>query len=193
MIGVFAHGTVHGVVAARHVSDRFSARYCRSLLGTVSNAALAGLDGTGEFLCPASLRDDKLPPFVQDALDLLGYIDDLLGRNDLVVPLDISLVHLRVVERVLGPAIRFEVADAGSMHDSALSSQGTYRREIRVHGHEYESVVGSFAENVSGAIHPVDSQRIYSAVGRVTSVVKLHDAANVVWFSGRLRNEIDCI
>jgi hypothetical protein len=62
-----------------------------------------------------------------------------------------------------------------------------------MHGRVHEASIIVVTLNVSRAIIPIDSHRLYSLLWVIVDVDKLHDPAEIVGLAGRLANEVHLV
>lgn len=94
----------------------------RDLLCSVLLTLFACLDGTGKLLSAANLDQDVLPSLVENLLDMLGHVDDMAGGNNIVVPVNVAVVHALEPEAVLCLHVLVPVCDFGAVLDGTFAA-----------------------------------------------------------------------
>jgi hypothetical protein len=180
MVGAFAHSAINGNVAC-----------------SVLTASFACFDLTGQICSTASFHENKFPAFVKNLLDMFRHVYNLVCRNNVVVSLDISVIHLLEPERVLGPFVFFNVVDLRAMQDATFPSKRSEWASIGVHRGEYDPHVARLSLNVPWAVKPVHSEALDG--GRTVAVCgifgrqEFHNARKVVGFAGWLADQIHMV
>jgi len=100
MVRVLANGTINRVIAInRQLKDGGIGRYGKPC--AVFVASFAGFDSTRQLLPASRLYNDIPPSLIQNFLDLNRYIDYLICRDDIIKPMNITVIQLLVPKAVL--------------------------------------------------------------------------------------------
>jgi hypothetical protein len=176
VVCIFADSAVHRVVIR-----------CELL---TSDASLAG---AGEISTSANLNEDKVPPSIKNVFDAGRDIDNVLGGNDFVVALHVSIVELVEPKAVLFLTEDVQVVDAAHVLNVALSSQRGERTCVRVHRGKDDSRILNSSSNVFWPIEPVDANGIDWLTRVIVGMEKFHDSGKVIGLAGRLADEVGMV
>ena len=163
-----------------------------SLCG-ITGAFLAGFDSTGKLLATPNLNQNEFPSFVENFLYVLRNVDDLVGGNDFIITMDIPVKQLIEPESVLFDAILVEVGNFGQMLNLTFATQRSQRACVGMHGSENDPGVLNLALYIFRSIIPVYTDSFDRCCEITLRVQKLHDARQIIRFSGRFANEIGVV
>jgi len=91
--------------------------------GTIAPTSFTTLDGACQLFTSPDLDNHELPPFVQDLLHIFRHIDNLTCRNNLVVSVNVSIIHLLVPKAVFCLSVFVNIIDLIAIQDTTLSAQ----------------------------------------------------------------------
>lgn len=77
----------------------------------VEPTSFTSFNGACQLLLPRRLAEDKLPPLIQDFLDVGGYIDDIFGGDHFVVTVHVPIKHLLVPEGIFLFPVLIQIFD----------------------------------------------------------------------------------
>jgi len=153
--------------------------------GTITRTSSTVFYSTRQFFTSPDLNDHEFPPLVQDLLHMFGHVDYLACRNNLVIPLDVSIIQFLVPEAVLCLSVFVIVVNLIAIRDATFPAQRRQRTGIGMHRGKDQSSVGNLALNVSRTIVPIDAESINRVVWVVTGVQKFHNSGQVVRLARR--------
>jgi hypothetical protein len=100
---------------------------------SVLTASFACFDLTGQICSTASFHENEFPAFVKNLLDMFRHVYNLACWNNIIVSLDISVIHLLEPKGVLRPFVFLNVVDLRAMQDATFPAKRSERTSVGVH------------------------------------------------------------
>ena len=179
---------LHTVHVIRELADCTIDRFARS---AKSRAALACLDGAGQFFHSTSLDCNELPALIERFLDLFRNIDDLRCRNAFIPASDKAVENLNEIEGIAFPAVGLQIVYLGAVFDCTKSTKGRQWTHVRMHRRVYKAAVTVEALYISRAIVPVDTKRVDRRIRIVgIGVQEFHNPTEIVRLARRFAHKV---
>lgn len=127
---------------------------------TVSRTPFTLLHLTSKFLGSTTFHQYVFPSLRQNSSDFSRNIKHQFCWDDLVVPMNVSIIHFIKVKAVLLLAVLIEVIYFSTVPYKTFPSNGRKWTWIRMHCGEDDSCICCFSLYIFRSVVPVDTDRI---------------------------------
>lgn len=193
VVSTIAHGAVYRIRATQSSAIRTLQLPQKNLLCTKLIASLASFDLATQLLSALWFNQQKLPSLKQSNPNVLRNIPHILGRNHIIIPMNVSIKHALKVKMIALFSVFVEVLNLGAMSDPTFAADGVEGTAIGVHASKQHARIGELTIDILWAIIPVHPNGVYRFFRIIACMQKFHNPREVVWLSRWFADEINMV